>query len=72
MVFGAKAWLRGLDAAVRNRHGLGRVRGDVFQMPGVFMMFHGQILRGYRHQSIADRPNYVRILTDDAFPRMVS
>jgi hypothetical protein len=29
-------------------------------MPGVFLLFHGTILRCYRHQSAADRPNYVR------------
>lgn len=71
-VFGPRAWFRGVSAAIVKGHGVGLLRGDIFQMPGVFMLFHGQILRAYRHQSVADRPNYVRFLTEDVFSRMVS
>ncbi|MBX9602419.1 MAG: redoxin domain-containing protein [Bryobacteraceae bacterium] len=62
-LFGPKVWIRGFHAGVLEGHGAGRLRGDGFQMPGVFLMFHGEILRSYRHHSAADRPDYVS-LTD--------
>jgi peroxiredoxin len=71
-LFGPKVWVRGLKAGIIRRHGIGRPMGDGFQMPGVFLIFHGQVLRTYRHQSAADRPDYVRFATEDAFSRMVS
>lgn len=72
MLFGPKVWVRGLDAGVLKGHGAGPLAGDGLQMPGIFMIFHGQVIRSYRHQSAADRPNYVRFLNEDSFPRMVS
>jgi peroxiredoxin len=71
-LFGPKVWLRGLDACILHRHGFGRPAGDGLQMPGMFLIFHGQVLRSYRHQSVADRPDYVRFTTEDAFSRVVS
>ena len=72
MVFGPKVWLRGFDAAILRRHGVGRLVGDGFRMPGIFLIFHGQILRSYRHQSVADRPDYTKFVTEDSLSRMVS
>ncbi len=60
-LFGPKVWLRGFHAGVLEGHGVGRLHGDGFQMPGVFLMFHGEILRSYRHHSAADRPDYVSL-----------
>jgi peroxiredoxin len=65
MLFGPAVWWRGFDAAIRQGHGVGRLAGDGFQMPGIFLLFHGQILRSYRHQSAADRPDYVRFVRQD-------
>jgi peroxiredoxin len=67
-LFGPKVWIRGFEAGVLHRHGLGRIVGDGFQMPGVFLIFHGTVLRSYRHQSAADRPDYVALTSMDAFP----
>ena len=43
---------------------LGGADGDVTQMPGVFLVFHGEILKSYRHQSSADRPDYVALVSE--------
>lgn len=67
-LFGPKVWIRGFQAGVLKRHGLGRLVGDGFQMPGVFVLFHGTVLRSYRHQSAADRPDYLRMTTLESFP----
>ena len=61
-IFGPKVWWRGFQAGVLGRHGVGRLVGDGFQMPGIFLMFHGEIVRGYRHQSAADRPDYLALV----------
>lgn len=62
-VLGPKVWWRGFQAGVLGGHGVGRLMGDGFQMPGVFLLFHGEILRSYRHQSAADRPDYLALVT---------
>ncbi|MBC8166115.1 MAG: redoxin domain-containing protein [Bryobacteraceae bacterium] len=66
MLFGPKVWWRGFRAGVIEGHGIGRLIGDGFQMPGIFLVFHGQILRCYRHQSAADRPDYVRFVAPES------
>ncbi len=63
---GPTVWWRGFQAAVLEGHGFGRVVGDAFQMPGVFLIFHGEVLRSYRHQTAADRPDYLRLATLEA------
>lgn len=60
MLFGPKTWWRGIHAGLIQGHGAGPLAGDGFQMPGIFLVFHGRIVRCYRHQSAADRPDYAR------------
>jgi peroxiredoxin len=55
---GPKVWWRGFVAAFVKGHGLGKPDGDAFQMPGVFLIFHGEVIRSYRHHTAADRPDY--------------
>lgn len=69
MLFGPKVWLRGFQAAVLGRHGAGRLQGDGFQMPGMFLLYHGEVVRSYRHQSVADRPDYVQFSVS-GFPQL--
>lgn len=53
-----RAWLKG--ALVR--HGIGLLREDATQMPGVFFLRDGAIVRSFRHRTIADRPDYLRLV----------
>lgn len=71
-VIGPKVWWRGFQAGVLGRHGVGKMIGDGFQMPGVFLLFHGEIVRSYRHQSAGDRPDYLALVTgrDYAAPEL--
>jgi hypothetical protein len=59
-VFELKVWQRGLEAFA-NGHGVGMLAGDGLQMPGVFLLHHGQVLREFRHESAADRPDYLAL-----------
>ncbi len=55
-VVGPPVWIRGVVRLIQ--YGAGRLTPDLLQMPGVFMVFHGQVLWNFVHQSIADQPRY--------------
>lgn len=59
-LLGPRVWWRGLLAGLSG-HGAGRFGGNVFRMPGVFLLHNGEIVRSYRHKSAADRPDYVEL-----------
>ena len=52
-----KGWLQ--DAMIK--HGIGLIREDASQMPGVFFLRERTIVRSFRHRTIADRPDYLRL-----------
>ena len=57
-LFGLKSWLRGFEAGILRGYGVGKLVGDGFRMPGVFVLCKGQIIKEYRHTHAADRPDY--------------
>jgi hypothetical protein len=57
-LFGMKSWVEGFRAGILNGHLVGSQIGDGFQMPGMFLIQNGEILRGFRHQNASDRPDY--------------
>ena len=60
-LFGLRVWLRGFAYGVFNGHGIGAIRGNSFQMPGVYLYHCGVILDGFRHEAASDRPNYLEL-----------
>lgn len=65
-LFGPRVWRRGLAAAAPawlggGGHGVGRLKGDGLQMPGVFLLHEERVIGGYRHETAADRPDYSRM-----------
>lgn len=67
-----RVWWRAFQVSILGRHGVGPLAGDGFQLPGAFLIFHGEIVRTYRHQSPADRPDYLALVTgrDYAAPEL--
>lgn len=59
-VFGWQVWQRGWEAFA-NGHSVGMLAGDGFQMPGVFLLHRGVIVREFRHQTAAERPDYLAL-----------
>lgn len=59
--FGLRVWLRGLKAGVVNGHGIGKLVGDGFRMPGVFLIYRGELLKSYKHQLVSSRPDYISL-----------
>lgn len=60
-LFGLKVWWRGFLATVFGLHMVGKLVGDGFQMPGVFLLEDGTIKRAFRHKTAADRPDYCEL-----------
>jgi peroxiredoxin len=60
-LFGLSVLRRGARAIIAEGHGLGAVAGDAFQMPGAFLVLNGKIVRAYRHDNAASRPDYCRL-----------
>jgi peroxiredoxin len=65
-LFGPKVWLRGL--VVAPKYGFGRTIGDAAQMPGVFLVFHGEVIKSYQHQSAADKADFVSLVAQQDYP----
>lgn len=61
-LFGPQVWLRGLIAGLIRGHGIGRLQGNGFQMPGAYVYHCGQIVAGYLHRSASDRPDYLALV----------
>lgn len=53
-----RVWIRGFWTALVKGHGFGGLKGDAFQMPGVFLVSEGKILRDFRAPTPADHPHY--------------
>ncbi len=60
-LFGWQVWVRGVRAAILGGHWVGPLVGDGFQMPGAFVLHHGEIVRAFRHETAADRPDYLEL-----------
>lgn len=60
-LFGARMLKRGAAAGFAACHWPGKLVGDGFQMPGVFVVRNGVVLRAYRHRDAADRPDYQQL-----------
>jgi hypothetical protein len=51
-------WLKG----ALFKYGIGWIREDAEQMPGVFFLKERKIVRAFRHRTIADEPDYLKLV----------
>ena len=56
-LLGPRVVARGIGGLLRG-YGVGRMVGDGRQLPGVFLLRGGRVLRAYRHATAADLPDY--------------
>jgi hypothetical protein len=61
-LFGWRIWWRGLQAAIWNGHGVGRLDGDGFRLPGAFVVLRDEVIVSHRARDAADRPDYVEMV----------
>jgi alkyl-hydroperoxide reductase/thiol specific antioxidant family protein len=58
-LFGLKVWKREFRDRIMLTYGVGKVIGDSFQLPGIFLVHHSEVLKAFRHESVADEVDYV-------------
>ena len=58
-LFGLKVWKREFRDRIMLTYGVGKVIGDSFQLPGVFLVHHSEVLKAFRHESVADEVDYL-------------
>ncbi len=60
-VLGPSAMWRGFHAFLRGNM-FGRPQGDVFQLPGAFLVEDGRIVRGFRASTSGEQANFDELL----------
>jgi peroxiredoxin len=53
-----RGWLKG----AMFKYGIGMIKEDAEQMPGVFFLKERKIVRAFRHRTIADEPDYLKLI----------
>ena len=61
-LFALDVVMRGLRAMLRG-HGIGKLSGDGFRMPGAFVLIDGKVVVEHRATSAADQPDYLTMLS---------
>jgi peroxiredoxin len=62
-LFGLKVWVRAFYAGLLKGHFIGWLKGKGTQMPGVFLIKDGEIVKSYKHFTAADTPDYLHLST---------
>jgi peroxiredoxin len=60
-LFGLKVIFRGVIKGLFGGLGIGKSMGDPFQMPGIFLVYKGIVVKQFIHSSAADRPVYTQL-----------
>ena len=54
-------WAAWLGGTIR-KHGIGMIKEDADQMPGIFYLRKRAIVRAFRYKTIADQPDYFKLI----------
>ncbi len=60
-LFGFKTWLRGAQETLKRGTNYGQQLGDGFQMPGVFVIYKGEVKASFIHKIVSDKPDYLML-----------
>lgn len=60
-LFGPSVWWRGFKAAILQRHAVGGLGGDGFQLSGAFVVRDNEIISGEHHPTAADGSDYCEL-----------
>lgn len=60
-LFGLKVWIRGFYAGLVNGNGIDSGPGNIYQMPGLFLIHEGEVMKEYTYESSADVPPYLEL-----------
>jgi len=62
MLFQPSVW-RGWFKGALFKHGIGAIKEDGHQMQGIFFLKGPKIVRQFRYKTIADEPNYLKLVS---------
>lgn len=62
-LFGLSSLMKGFSYTFKKGHGWGRIIGDGFQMPGVFLMSNGEIKDRFIYKTVSDQPDYDQLVS---------
>lgn len=57
-IFGPIVWYKFLIAYIKHKQQSGRIMGDIYQMPGIFLIYQGTIFKSYKQKQPYERPTY--------------
>jgi peroxiredoxin len=57
-----EVWKGWLFRKAMFRYGIGMIKEDADQMPGVFFLKDRKVAKAFRHKTIADEPDFVRLI----------
>lgn len=57
-LMGIETWVEGFRAGVMNGRSIGKEVGDSSQMPGIFLVHKGEVVKAFRHATASTRPDY--------------
>jgi hypothetical protein len=60
-LFQPSVWVGWLKGALF-KHGIGAIKEDGHQMQGIFFLKGSKIVRQFRYRTIADEPNYLKLV----------
>lgn len=63
-VFGPKMWWRAISALISG-NSMGIPKGDLFQLPGVFLIHQGKIVKAFRPETSSDRMDFQMFTTGE-------
>lgn len=62
-LFGLTSLMKGFSYTFKKGHGWGRIVGDGFQMPGVFLVHHGTVKERFIYKTVSDQPDYDQLVS---------
>ena len=71
-LLGPKVLWRSFVAGLLKGHGLGGEIGDVYQMPGIFLLYNGEVKKSFVHCTAADRPDYLALASIEDYDNAVT
>ncbi len=57
-----RMWVRGIAASFLSGHFLGNGKGDFKQLPGLFLIRNGRVVKQFHHELPCDRPDYLEFV----------
>lgn len=62
-LFGLSSLMKGFSYSFKSGLGWGRIIGDGFQMPGLFLVQNGEVKEKFIYKTVSDQPDYDKIVS---------